>query len=60
MEIFLEVPSEQAHLRDDKGQITSASLAASWMFGVVHEVAQQCFALKLIIRQRIDEVLTLS
>jgi len=56
----LECPAEEARLTDGNGNITAASLAGNWMFGITYEIAQQCFALGLQIRQLIEQLGQLS
>jgi hypothetical protein len=53
IEILLEAPTQQARL----GQpMTGATISDSWMFCIVHELAHQCYALGLQIRQLLEKV----
>jgi hypothetical protein len=56
IEILLEAPSNQARITGTNGAVTGASIADSWMFAIVHEIAHQCFALGLQIRQLLEKV----
>jgi hypothetical protein len=59
IEILLEAPSTQARLAGKDGVVTGASISESWMFAIVHEIAHQCFALGLQIRQLLEKVMEL-
>jgi hypothetical protein len=60
IELLLECPSEQAKLAGPTGAITGASISESWAFAIVHEIAHQCFALGLQIRQLLERLQLLS
>jgi hypothetical protein len=62
IEILLECPTPQARLAgsNPNGQVTGATISDGWMFAVVHEIAHQCFALGLQIRQLLEKVHTLT
>jgi len=57
---MLECPTEQARLAGPSGTITGASISDSWSFCIVHEIAHQCFALGLQIRQLLEKLQLLS
>jgi hypothetical protein len=56
IEVLLEAPTPQARLAGANGAVTGASISDSWMFAIVHEIAHQCFALGLQIRQLLEKV----
>lgn len=56
IEIMLEAPTTQSRLSGPDGAVTGATISESWMFAVVHEMAHQCFALGLQIRQLLEKV----
>ncbi len=60
IEIFVEAPTAQARLAGSNGVATGASITDSWMFAITHEIAHQCFALGLQIRQLLEKLQLLS
>jgi hypothetical protein len=59
IELVLEAPTAQSRMRDIKTgmMMTGLSISKSWMFTILNEVAHQCFALGVQIRQLLEQVL---